>query len=129
MVVKNNLRKMRERRNIKQADIARAIKTTQSTYSMFETGRALPSNEELDTLCAIFDVKPWNVYEPQLLAAIYGVQGEKVETIPKRRPFFSVKIPIELAEEIDKDMMPLGYATRTEYVVDTVRRRLVGMIG
>ncbi len=125
MLIKNNLRKMREKRNIKQADMARAIKTTQSTYSMYETGRAFPSSEELTALCEIFDVKPWSVYEPQVLKVLYGVVCEKAEPIPKRRPFFSVKIPIELAEEIDKDMIPLGYANRTEYVVDTVRRRLV----
>lgn len=124
MLIKNNLRRERERKDMKQADVARKIGTTQSTYSMYETGRAFPLRDELKTICDMFGVGADEIYGENVLTLVYCMEtGKKQE--PKRRPFFSVKIPIELGEKIDAEMIGGGYATRTEYVVETVRRRLV----
>ena len=123
MLIKNNMRRERERVELKQADVARKIGTTQSTYSLFETGRALPEADELAIICDLFGVKPEALYGGSILTVVYGI-GEKDKAEKKRRPFFSVKIPIEIGEKIDAEMTTLGYATRTEYVVETVRRRL-----
>ncbi len=51
-----NIRALREDRDLKQKDIAELLQTTQQYYSQYETGkRALPI-EHLITLCKYYNV-------------------------------------------------------------------------
>lgn len=51
-----NIRALREDRDLKQKDIAELLQTTQQYYSQYETGkRALPI-EHLITLCKFYNV-------------------------------------------------------------------------
>lgn len=50
------IRDTREDRDIKQADIAKALHTTQSYYSKYELGKRPLPIEHLITLCKLYDL-------------------------------------------------------------------------
>lgn len=123
-MIKNCIRQARQRRGATQAAIARAAGVPQSTYSQFETGRAIPDVDELGAICEALDTTPESLYPAPVLDAVYGYKTAEKEP-PRRREFFSVKIPIDLAADIDASMAGNGYANRTEFCVDTVRQRVL----
>lgn len=120
-MIKNGLKREREKRRWTQIETAKRAGLPQSTYSMLETGRAFPEQSELDALCAALGVSPEALYDPAILRAAFGLD---VPDSPVRaRRFFSAKIPADLAPAVDAALSK-GYANRTEFVVDAVRRRL-----
>lgn len=123
-MVKNNLRRARSYRGMTQAALAKRAGIAQSTYSLLETGRAIPELSELNALCAALDLRPRDIYSDAFLEAVYGI-GRPDQPTPKKRKFFSVKIPMELSPEIDRLVAGLGYANRTDFVVETVRHRVM----
>lgn len=52
----NRIRELREQRNLKQIDLAKAINVRQNTLSTWETGRYEPDLEMLSRLANYFDV-------------------------------------------------------------------------
>ena len=52
----NRIRELREQRNLRQIDLAKAINVRQNTLSTWETGRYEPDFEMLSKLANYFDV-------------------------------------------------------------------------
>lgn len=124
-MIKNNLKRERERRGLTQAAVASKIGIPQGLYSQFETGRSLPDGEnELLALSSTLGVEPEALYPDMVLSALFGKPIRPGTAEHKPRPFFSVKLPTALAPMIDAEVEKGGYTTRTEYVVDMVRRAL-----
>lgn len=124
-MIKNGLKKERERRGLTQSSISKIMGIPQSLYSQFETGRSMPDGaNELSAMCEAIGIEPGDVYPAEILAALYGIKRTEPEPVKPPRQFFSVKLPAALAPRIDEEVLAGGYTTRTEFVVDTVRQRL-----
>lgn len=122
MLIKNNLAKLRG--NEKQNEIAAVAGISQSIYSMAETGQAVLPWEALWKLCAYYDVPVEKAYPDWVLKGVYAMDTEPPK--PKLKTTVSVKIPIALAEEVDKLITNGQYISRADFVVTAVRGALNG---
>ena len=120
MTIKNNLLKLRG--DTRQSEVAAAIGVSQSTYSMAETGQGILPFPALWKLCAYYDVKPEDVYPVWLLKEVYGIDAEPPK--PKVKTTVSVKIPIAIAEEVDRLIANGQYISRADFIVTAVRSAL-----
>lgn len=59
---KLKLKEFREKANMTQADVAAAMNISQSYYSRFELGKALPDAEQIIKLCEIFSCTPNDLF-------------------------------------------------------------------
>lgn len=56
MEINNRIRELRKLNNLTQTDLAKKLKTTQDTISLWELGKSYPDVECIILLCKIFDV-------------------------------------------------------------------------
>lgn len=117
MLIKSELRKLRGERT--QNEMAGILGIPQSVYSMAETGKVMLSSNALYTLCDAMEVNPQDVYPPNLLKAAYGLLPPK--PTPKERTSISVKIPIDIATEIDSITN-----NRVAFVIAAIQEKLHG---
>ena len=122
MTIKNNLLKLRG--DTRQSEVAAVIGVSQSTYSMAETGQGILPFSALWKLCAYYDVTPGEVYPVWLLKEVYGIDAEPPK--PKVKTTVSVKIPVALAEEVDRLITNGQYISRADFIVTAVRDKLHG---
>lgn len=122
MTIKNNLFKLRG--DARQSEIAAAIGISQSAYSMAETGQGILPFPAVWKLCAYYDIKPEDVYPAWLLKEVYGIDAEPPK--PKVKTTVSVKIPVALAEEVDRLITNGQYISRADFIVSAVRDKLHG---
>lgn len=52
----NKMKQLREDKDLKQADVAKALKMTTQQYSLYETGRRKLPIDKLMELCAFYGV-------------------------------------------------------------------------
>lgn len=68
--IRNDLRYWRCRRGVSQKDLAAQVRLKQPDISELETGRVLPSEDELDAICQILGVEPADLYSRDVLGVI-----------------------------------------------------------
>lgn len=122
MLIPNGLSKLRGDK--KQSEIAAIIGVTQTTYSMAETGQAVLPFEAFWKLRAYYDVPPETIYPVWILNGAYKIDAR--EKVKKPKTAVSVKIPIALAEEVDKLVANGEYLSRADFIVSAVRSALHG---
>lgn len=59
---KLRLKEFRLKRKMSQAEVAKAMNISQSYYSRFEKGKALPDAKQIMKLCNIFEVTPNDLF-------------------------------------------------------------------
>lgn len=124
MLIANNLVKLRNKVGAKQSDIAAVAGVSQGIYSMAETGQGALPWEALWKLCAHYSVDPDEIYPVWLLKEAYKINIDPPK--PKVRTAVSVKIPIAIAEEVDKLVENGEYINRADFVVTAVRKAIHG---
>lgn len=122
MLIKNNLIKLRG--DVRQSELAAIAGVSQGIYSMAETGQAVLPWEALWKLCMHYDVAPAKVYPDWILREVYGMDIDPPK--PKVKTTATVKIPIAIAEEVDKLIANGQYISRADFVVTAVRGALNG---
>ena len=122
MLIENNLVKLRHKEQAKQSEFAAIAGVSQGIYSMAETGQGILPFPALWKLCAYYDVKPEDVYPVWLLKEVYGIDAEPPK--PKVKTTVSVKIPIAIAEEVDRLIANGQYISRADFIVTAVRSAL-----
>lgn len=75
-MIHENIKKMRQSRNISQKELAERLHVAQNTISSWETGRTEPSIGAIEDLCRVFqcqksDLLDFNVYIEQPKKDIY----------------------------------------------------------
>ena len=75
-LIGSRIRTMRMSRKMTQADLAKAINQSQSSITMYETGRREPDFETLEALADVFNVP---------LASIVADASEPIDDQPKIR--------------------------------------------
>lgn len=122
MLIENNLVKLRHKEQAKQSEFAAIAGVSQGIYSMAETGQGVLPWESLWRLCAHFELKPEDVYPAWLLKEAYKIDVEPPK--PKVKTSVSVKIPITIAEEVDRLIANGEYISRADFIVTAVRSAL-----
>ena len=120
MLITNNLAKLRG--GIRQSEVAVAAGVSQGIYSMAETGQAVLPWEALWKLCAYYDVVPERVYHDWVLREVYNLETQEKPKKPKLTA--TVKIPIAIAEEVDRLIANGQYISRADFIVTAVRSAL-----
>lgn len=121
--MKNNIRRIREKLGLTQVEAAKRISMPQCTYSQIETGRSIFELDEMMRFCIEFNVKPEQVYPVEVVNVIYSLNIAPVKT--KRQPAFIVRVPEALAQGVDEAVLNGGYNSRSEFVIDLVRRAVL----
>lgn len=120
-MVKNNLRKLREKRRLTQGDIAKAINVPNSLVSMIENGRGVLTRGELVVLSKLLECNEDDIYPEEVLKHVYGI-GEKVERTGKpKRPYFNVSVPDVFAEALENIAQLERLGSRKEAAVELIR--------
>lgn len=122
MLIENNLVKLRQKVQAKQSEFAAIAGVSQGIYSMAETGQGVLPWEALWKLCAYYDVTPERVYPDWVLREIYNLETQEKPKKPKLTA--TVKIPIAIAEEVDRLIANGEYISRADFIVTAVRSAL-----
>ncbi len=68
--IRNDLRYWRCRRGVSQKALAAQVRLKQPDISELETGRVLPTEDELDAICQTLNVEPDDLYSRDVLDVI-----------------------------------------------------------
>ncbi len=109
--IKNNIASRRG--DMTQRELAHKVGIGQTWVSMIETGKVIPTADELNAICAALMCSPTDLYDDKWLSVI-GI-GER------RATPVTVKIPPSLVERVNERLD--GYADVEDFVLDAVRRR------
>ena len=120
-MIKNNLKKLRGDKP--QSEISNMLGISQGVYSMIEGGRAILDYDELEKLVVYYGVPSERIYPSDIMRSCFGIGGEAKERKPKTA---TVKLPIALAEQIDKLITEGLYLSRTDFVAAATREKLGG---
>lgn len=71
-MVRNSIREMREKRGMKQGDIAKAVGIPHSLVSMIENGRGIFTRQELSKVAKLFKCREVDLYPREVMAGLYG---------------------------------------------------------
>lgn len=120
-MIKNNIRKLREKRGLRQEDIANAVGMPKSLVSMIENGRGVFTRQELMVAAKLMDCLESDLYPNEVLAGLYGIEtnGEKVEK--QKRPYFTVSIPDVFAEALDRIAQIERHGNRRDAAIALIR--------
>lgn len=84
MVVTTRWKKVLDRSGRSQRSMASALRINVTEMNMVAQGRAFLSPEKLKLACELLDVRPQDVYEPPVLAFMYGWETQPTVKPPKR---------------------------------------------
>lgn len=79
MVIKNRWRQVLSAKGITQADLAGKFGIPRPTFSLVVQGTAMLPLDDLEKVCRCLDIEPKNVYSPDVLLAVYGMEKRDEE--------------------------------------------------
>jgi transcriptional regulator with XRE-family HTH domain len=106
--ISSNLLILRKKKGVTQADVAKALDISRTTYTNWETGRAEPNKEQIDRIVNYFDI----TYDG-LLGGYSSSSGGKPTRVSKQIPFYDTVAMGGMSVVAEQDAV---YRNNAEYI-------------
>ena len=83
-MLNNGIKYWRQKLNKTQQDLANFLGIPRSLFSIIESGRAIPSLEELEKIAEFLEVTPGHIYTKEQLNVLFELEKAEKEKATKK---------------------------------------------